>query len=586
MSSDRLRRLLAVVTLALLGAAGCIGAFVGTGIDVAGSAVTYPFRNGLFARLWEFDNDSGQPWRALEDDRGRDFGNELVGVAVSGGGSRSAYFLASVLDRLRDVPVDGREGNAPSNLLDEIDFLSSVSGGSLAATYYTLLRPDTSDRVALDEFFKDFRDDMRLDFESRSVGRTLFMGRALPLIFTHYHRGHVLAGVFDSNFFHDATFADLPPPGPRHPTLIVNATSYSRGSKFLLTRLPSARFNDSQLMRGLREMRLIRGNYTERHVPFENVGFDTLASDIGSFKLSYAVAASAGVPGILGPTVLKDHSRTDGEVFEELGDGGLYDNFGLETLVQLFASILEEHPGKHARIIVVDASSYFDAQSDRLEYTVADYADRVTSIAWLRTSDYTELLYRSLGGIDPKRLEKAAAKGRRRYPHRVEPLSLPEPGARGAEPLSPARAPRSLRRARRRARRSLGAGARLQEPGAGSHPRSRRVREEAEPGGPCAGLAVLDQRRGRRRGRRASRAGGARPARRPADPGRRAAERGGRTGIGGPSAPRVMRIAGHATRAPPGLGGARVCVPGERHERRIAERAAAPTTEVERMGQK
>lgn len=410
MSSDRLRRLLAVVTLALLGAAGCIGAFVGTGIDVAGSAVTYPFRNGLFARLWEFDNDSGQPWRALEDDRGRDFGNELVGVAVSGGGSRSAYFLASVLDRLRDVPVDGREGNAPSNLLDEIDFLSSVSGGSLAATYYTLLRPDTSDRVALDEFFKDFRDDMRLDFESRSVGRTLFMGRALPLIFTHYHRGHVLAGVFDSNFFHDATFADLPPPGPRHPTLIVNATSYSRGSKFLLTRLPSARFNDSQLMRGLREMRLIRGNYTERHVPFENVGFDTLASDIGSFKLSYAVAASAGVPGILGPTVLKDHSRTDGEVFEELGDGGLYDNFGLETLVQLFASILEEHPGKHARIIVVDASSYFDAQSDRLEYTVADYADRVTSIAWLRTSDYTELLYRSLGGIDPKRLEKAAAK--------------------------------------------------------------------------------------------------------------------------------------------------------------------------------
>lgn len=404
-----LRRLLALVTLALLGAAGCIGAIVGTGIDAAGSAVTYPFRNGLFARLWEYDNDSGQPWRTLEDDRGRDFGNELVGLAVSGGGSRSAYFLASVLDRLRDVPVSAADGGTATNLLDEIDFVSSVSGGSLAATYYTLLRPDTSDRVEMDAFFRRFRDDMRLNFEMRSVGRTLLMGRALPLVFTHYHRGHVLAGVFDSNFFHDATFADLPAPGPRHPTLIVNATSYSRGSKFLLTRLPSDRFNDSRLMRGLREMRLIRGNYTERHVPFENVGFDTLGSDIGPFKLSYAVAASAGVPGILGPTVLRDFSRTDGEVFEELGDGGLYDNYGLETLVQLFASILEEHPGLHARILVVDASSYFDAQSDRPEYTVADYANRVTSIAWLRTSDYTELLYRSLGGIDPKRLEKAAA---------------------------------------------------------------------------------------------------------------------------------------------------------------------------------
>ncbi|MBK7974858.1 MAG: hypothetical protein IPK07_16780 [Deltaproteobacteria bacterium] len=52
--------------------------------------------------------------------------------------------------------MDGREGNAPVNLLDEIDFPSSVSGGSSPATYYTpFLR--YSDRVALDEFFKDFR---------------------------------------------------------------------------------------------------------------------------------------------------------------------------------------------------------------------------------------------------------------------------------------------------------------------------------------------------------------------------------------------------------------------------------------------
>ncbi len=406
---------LALAATAALGGGGCLGALVGTGIDTVGSVITYPFKNGLFAHSWEYDNTSTEPWRALEDDRDRDFGDELVGVAVSGGGSRSAYYLACVLDRLRSIPVEPKAalppGEKPHSLLDEIDFISSVSGGSLASAYYTLLRPDTSDDAALDAFFEQFRADMRLDFELRSVGRTLLLGRAFPLIFTHYHRGHVLAEVWDSNFFHDATFADLPKPGLRHPTLIVNATSYSRGSKFLFTRLPTSRFNDSQLMRGLREIRLLKSNYTELHRPFENVGFDTLASDLSSFPVSYAVAASAGVPSILGPTVLKDKSRTDVDAFEELGDGGLYDNNGLETLVQLFASILEQHPGMPARIIVVDASAFFDAQVDRPDYTVTDYADRVTSISWLRTSDYTELLYRTLGHVDPVELERTARGG-------------------------------------------------------------------------------------------------------------------------------------------------------------------------------
>ncbi len=412
----RLRRRRARALVALIVCvvgAGCVGGIIGTGIDVVGSTVTYPFKNGLFAKLYEYDNTSPEPWRTLEDDQGRDFGNELVGLAVSGGGSRSAYFLACVLDRLRNVQVDPAPdgAGAPTTLLDEVDFLSAVSGGALASTYYTLLRPDTSDTAALDEFFRQFRTDMRLNFEMRSVGRTLLMGRAIPLILTHYHRGHVLAEVFDSNLFHDATFADLPQPGPRHPTLIVNATSYSRGNKFLFTRLPMSRFNDSRLMRGVRKLKLIRGSYTDLHRPFENTGFDTFASDIGSFPLSFAVAASAGVPSVLGPTVLKDKSRTDADLFEELGDGGLYDNYGLETLVQLFATILEERPGMRARIIVVDASSFFEAQVDRPDYTVADYADRVASIAWLRTSDYTEMLYRTLGSIDLKRLEQTAADG-------------------------------------------------------------------------------------------------------------------------------------------------------------------------------
>jgi len=49
-----------------------------------------------------------------------------------------------------------------------------------------------------------------------------------------------------------------------------------------------------------------------------------------------------------------------------------------------------------ARIIVVDASGYFPAETDVLDYSVAGYADRTTSIAWLRSNAYAEPVFRLL----------------------------------------------------------------------------------------------------------------------------------------------------------------------------------------------
>ncbi|MBK7974857.1 MAG: hypothetical protein IPK07_16775 [Deltaproteobacteria bacterium] len=77
--------------------------------------------------------------------------------------------------------------------------------------------------------------------------------------------------MFDSNFSTTRTFADLATPVPAN-TLIVNATSLFARQQVPSHALGRACFNDSQLARGLREMRLIRGNYTERHVPFRATG--------------------------------------------------------------------------------------------------------------------------------------------------------------------------------------------------------------------------------------------------------------------------------------------------------------------------
>ena len=60
----------------------------------------------------------------------------LVGVALSGGGSRAALFGAAGLEALGRLP-------APSggSVLEQVTYLSSVSGGSVAAATYASQKP-------------------------------------------------------------------------------------------------------------------------------------------------------------------------------------------------------------------------------------------------------------------------------------------------------------------------------------------------------------------------------------------------------------------------------------------------------------
>src|SRR5882672_6489874 len=65
----------------------------------------------------------------------------LVGLAVSGGGSRAATFTASVLEELaRQIKLS--EGARQRSFVEYINYISSVSGGSLATAYYGLNKPE------------------------------------------------------------------------------------------------------------------------------------------------------------------------------------------------------------------------------------------------------------------------------------------------------------------------------------------------------------------------------------------------------------------------------------------------------------
>ena len=89
---------------------------------------------------------------------------ELI-LAFSGGGTRAAALSYGVLEELRDtwVVIDGQ----PRRLLDEVDFISSVSGGSFTSAYYGLHG---------DGIFEDFKD----KFLYQDIERKLVRGVLRP----------------------------------------------------------------------------------------------------------------------------------------------------------------------------------------------------------------------------------------------------------------------------------------------------------------------------------------------------------------------------------------------------------------------
>ena len=75
----------------------------------------------------------------------------VVAMSFSGGGMRAAAFSYGVLTGFNETPVPTRSGAV--SLLDRLDFLSGVSGGSILAAYYGLRGP-----AAITDFKQRFLD--------------------------------------------------------------------------------------------------------------------------------------------------------------------------------------------------------------------------------------------------------------------------------------------------------------------------------------------------------------------------------------------------------------------------------------------
>ena len=331
----------------------------------------------------------------------------LVGVSLSGGGSRAALFGAAGLEALA-----GLRTATGTSALEHVALLSSVSGGSLAASYYALKKPSHEVPVltpagALTEPYRDFFDRYRTalsqDFERQLLRRHLASFRW----FNSFLAAHALAAVLGERLVGDATMRDV---GLREargdsPGLIINSTLYNNGRRLMVTTLPSDAFRYDFVK--VFEAFLGRRGQTAGIDPLVRQHWEQLLpltpADIGAdpcqMRLAGAVTGSASFPPLIGPISLQVGGQA---TYWHAGDGGLYENQGAESLLFLLLRQLQEGRARRVLLLGFDSSFPFAVGDRRLNQRAKPFSmltfdfSRVPSIMEERATSYRTLFFRTL----------------------------------------------------------------------------------------------------------------------------------------------------------------------------------------------
>jgi len=332
----------------------------------------------------------------------------LVGVALSGGGSRAALFGAAGLEALGRVRAP--EGGS---VLEQVDYISSVSGGSIAAAYYAsqkppretpVLMPDGALTTDYQAFFSRFKEGVEQDIESALIWRQIGSFRWL---LNSSLAARSLAEILNERLLGPTTFADLAQREARgdSPRLMLNTTLYNNGRRLVLTTLPPDA-GHYDFFQELREAMARRGK-TADYPPILKKRWESVLAitplDLGidpcPIKLAGGVAASASFPPLVGPISFKVGEE---ERYFHIGDGGLYDNTGIESLFFVFLKQLQEQKARRALIIVFDSSYPFSVGERRLSLRVEPWKlltydfSRIPGIMEERATAYAALFFRSM----------------------------------------------------------------------------------------------------------------------------------------------------------------------------------------------
>lgn len=252
--------------------------------------------------------------------------SQKIGLALSGGGYRAAAFHLGTLKKLNQL-----------RLLQKVDVISTISGGSIIGAYYCLH----------DLTFEEFESNMYKTLETKSVIRYILTSKAffgavvatlaffflcylvvelftawslflfLPLSFyllgkfqfTIFPISKVIEEAYKKFFFNSATLSSL----KDKPELAIGSTNLQTCRPFTFSK---RKMEDSQYA------------YMNPPIKFNNK----------DFPIARAVAASTCVPNFFSPIKISSDFFVNVEDRQRatpvLVDGGVYDNQGIQKLTQ------------------------------------------------------------------------------------------------------------------------------------------------------------------------------------------------------------------------------------------------------------
>ena len=228
--------------------------------------------------------------------------DNLVILAFSGGGTRAAAFSYGVLEFLKRTEVTTPRGKG--RLLDAVDVITGVSGGSFTALAYGLYG---------DKLFVDYEQRfLKRDVQGELLARALSPGNWGNLVSTGWGRSELAAQLYDEILFNGATYGDLD--RGDGPFIMVSTTDISNGGRVV--------FN-------------------------QNI-FNLLCADLNAIRLSRAAAASSAVPVVLSPVTINNYGGTC--------------NYTVPPWVQLFTrSANPPRPAARAIRELKEAETYTDS---------------------------------------------------------------------------------------------------------------------------------------------------------------------------------------------------------------------------------
>jgi hypothetical protein len=331
----------------------------------------------------------------------------LIGVALSGGGSRAALFGAAGLEALAGVRMpDG------SSLLERVNHVSSVSGGSIAGAYYVMkkpghdvkvLNPDGTMSDAYRAFFDQYRADLSQDFEGALIWRQLLSFRWINSALA----AKTLAEILVERLYGPVRMGDVAAreKAGDSPGLVINTTLYNNGRRFAITTLPPSEF-DYDFFEDLERAIRRRGGVMEEAAYAEAryralLPMTPIDAHIEPCRLLLggAVAGSASFPPLVGPISLRVGEEN---TYWHVGDGGLYENSGMESLLFLHLKRHQEKRVKRTLIIAFDSSFPFSVGERKLSRIPLPFSllnfdfSRIPSIMEERAGTYQALFYRTL----------------------------------------------------------------------------------------------------------------------------------------------------------------------------------------------